>query len=160
MKFILVDSINMYQTLDDLEYVLSQPKQRFYKFTKIFKELKILWLIFTILFLGTYLITNAQLVIDNITDHFSPNEVYGISKEISNSSFNWNLISTQSSSDKVDSLNGIFHVIDFATDKVSDFTTKVVDKIVGTFSRLMHRKSNIEEEEDLWKRKVDLESLF
>lgn len=94
----------MYQTLDDLEYVLSQPKQRFYKFTKIFKELKILWLIFTILFLGTYLITNAQLVIDNITDHFYPNEVYGISKEITNSSFNWNLISTQSSSDKVDSL--------------------------------------------------------
>lgn len=78
----------MYQTLEDLEYVLSQPKSRFYKFSKIFKELKILWLIFTVLFLWTYLITNAQLVIDNINDHFSPNEVFGISGDIMSSSFN------------------------------------------------------------------------
>ena len=56
----------MYQTLDDLEYVLTQPKHKFYKFSQIFRELKVLWLIFTVLFLLTYLITNAQLVIDNI----------------------------------------------------------------------------------------------
>lgn len=78
----------MYQTLEDLEYVLSQPKSKFYKFSKVFKELKVLWLIFTVLFLWTYLITNAQLVIDNFTDHFSPNEVFGISEDIMNSSFN------------------------------------------------------------------------
>ena len=30
----------MYQTLDDLEYVLTQPKSKFYKFSQIFKELK------------------------------------------------------------------------------------------------------------------------
>jgi len=77
----------MYQTLEDLEYVLSQPKSKFYKFSKVFKELKVLWLIFTVLFLWTYLITNAQLVIDNINDHFSPNEVFGISEDIMNSSF-------------------------------------------------------------------------
>ena len=77
----------MYQTLDDLEYVLTQPKSKFYKFSKIFKELKILWLIFTILFLWTYLITNAQLVIDNINDRFSSNEVYWISENIATSSF-------------------------------------------------------------------------
>ena len=78
----------MYQTLEDLEYVLSQPKSKFYKFSKVFKELKVLWLIFTVLFLWTYLITNAQLVIDNINDHLSPNEVFGISEDIMNSSFN------------------------------------------------------------------------
>lgn len=77
----------MYQTLEDLEYVLSQPKSKFYKFSKVFNELKVLWLIFTVLFLWTYLITNAQLVIDNINDHFSPNEVFGISEDIMNSSF-------------------------------------------------------------------------
>ena len=77
----------MYQTLDDLEYVLTQPKSKFYKFSKIFKELKILWLIFTVLFLWTYLITNAQLVIDNINDRFSSNEVYWISENIATSSF-------------------------------------------------------------------------
>lgn len=79
----------MYQTLEDLEYVLTQPKSKFYKFSKVFKELKILGFIFTVLFLGTYLITNAQLVIDNINDRISPNEVYGISEDEINSSFNW-----------------------------------------------------------------------
>ena len=79
----------MYQTLNDLEYVLSQPKSKFYKFSKIFKELKILGFIFTVLFLWTYLITNAQLVIDNFNDRFSPNEVYWISEDEINSSFNW-----------------------------------------------------------------------
>ena len=79
----------MYQTLEDLEYVLTQPKSKFYKFSKVFKELKILGFIFTVLFLGTYLITNAQLVIDNINDRISPNEVYGISEDEMNSSFNW-----------------------------------------------------------------------
>ena len=77
----------MYQTLDELEYVLTQPKTRFYKFSKIFKELKVLGLIFTVLFLWTYLITNAQLVIDNFTDRFSPNEVSWISESDINSSF-------------------------------------------------------------------------
>lgn len=80
----------MYQTLEDLEYVLSQPKSKFYKFSKVFKELKVLWLIFTVLFLWTYLITNAQLVIDNINDRFSPNEVSWISEDIINSSFSNN----------------------------------------------------------------------
>ena len=79
----------MYQTLDELEYVLTQPKNKFYKFSKIFKELKILGLIFTVLFLWTYLITNAQLVIDNFNDCFSPNEVYWITKNNINLSFNY-----------------------------------------------------------------------
>ena len=78
----------------DLEYVLTQPKHRFYKFSKIFKELKVLWLIFTVLFLWTYLITNAQLVIDNFNDHFSANEVYWISEDNINSSFNSNWVAS------------------------------------------------------------------
>ena len=51
-------------------------------------------------------------------------------------------------SDKVDSLNGIFRVIDYATDKVNDFTTKAVDTIVGGISRFIHRKSRKKEEEE------------
>ncbi len=79
----------MYQTLDELEYVLTQPKSKFYKFTKIFKELKVLGLIFTVLFLWTYIITNAQLIIDNFNDHFSPQEVFWISENSINSAFIW-----------------------------------------------------------------------
>ena len=94
----------MYQTLDELEYVLSQPKNRFYKFSKIFKELKLLWLIFTILFLWTYLITNAQLVIDNFNDRFSPNEVYWISENNVNSSFNYQHESTKKNIVEVENL--------------------------------------------------------
>lgn len=93
----------MYQTLDDLEYVLTQPRSKFYKFSKIFKELKVLGLIFTVLFLWTYLITNAQLVIDNFNDRFVSNEVYGISENDINTTFtsDW---PTQENSTKVENL--------------------------------------------------------
>ena len=94
----------MYQTLDDLEYVLTQPKSKFYKFSKVFKELKILGLIFTVLFLWTYLITNAQLVIDNFNDHFSANEVYWISEELASSSFDSSHLSADGNPNEVESL--------------------------------------------------------
>ena len=97
----------MYQTLEDLEYVLTQPKSKFYKFSKIFKELKVLGLIFTVLFLWTYLITNAQLVIDNINDRISPNEVYGISEDIMNSSFDRNHWSAEKVENLVEQYGGI-----------------------------------------------------
>ena len=91
----------MYQTLDELEQVLKKP-QRLSKFSKFFNELKILWLIFTVLFLLTYLVTNAQLVIDNFNDRFSPNEVQSISEETS--SFNSEHLSAEDSAEKVDAL--------------------------------------------------------
>lgn len=94
----------MYQTLDDLEYVLTQPRSKFYKFSKVFKELKILGLIFTVLFLWTYLITNAQLVIDNFNDHFSANEVYWISEELASSSFDSSHLSADGNPNEVESL--------------------------------------------------------
>ena len=94
----------MYQTLDDLEYVLSHKPKARSKFYKFFNELKILWLIFTVLFLWTYLVTNAQLVIDNFNDRFSPNEVYGISEEVSKSSFNGEHLSAQTHAQQVDAL--------------------------------------------------------
>ena len=58
---------------------------------------------------------------------------------------------TESISDKVDSLNGLFRAIDFATDKVSEVTTKIVDTIVSGVSKVVHRKSKKkkEKEEDL-----------
>ena len=80
----------MYQTLDE-------PKNKFYKFSQIFRELKVLGLIFTVLFLWTYLITNAQLVIDNINDHFSPNEVHWIAENQINSSFNSHWLDSETS---------------------------------------------------------------
>lgn len=94
----------MYQTLDDLEHILSQKKKPLSKFSKVFNELKILWLIFTVLFLWTYLVTNAQLVIDNFNDRFSPNEVSWISEEISSSSFNAEHLAAQSNTNQVDAL--------------------------------------------------------
>ncbi len=58
---------------------------------------------------------------------------------------------TESISDKVDSLNGLFRAIEFATDKVSEVTTKIVDTIVSGVSKVVHRKykKKKEEEEDL-----------
>ena len=94
----------MYQTLDDLEYVLTQPKSKFYKFSKVFKELKVLGLIFTVLFLWTYLITNAQLVIDNFNDHFSSNEVYWISEDLTTSSFDSSHLSANDNAAEVENL--------------------------------------------------------
>ena len=94
----------MYQTLDDLEYVLTQPKSKFYKFSKVFKELKVLGLIFTVLFLWTYLITNAQLVIDNFNDHFSSNEVYWISEDSTTSSFDSSHLSANDNAVEVENL--------------------------------------------------------
>lgn len=94
----------MYKTLDELENVLKQKPKRFSKFSKFFHELKILWLIFTVLFLGTYLVTNAQLVIDNFSDYFSPNEVYWISQNSSSSTFNTEHQSAQDNSTEVDNL--------------------------------------------------------
>ena len=94
----------MYQTTDDLEYVLTQPKNKFYRFSRIFKELKILWLIFTVLFLWTYLFTNAQLIIDNINDRFSSNEVYWIFESFSTSSIDSLHLSAEDNSAEVENL--------------------------------------------------------
>ncbi len=94
----------MYQTLNDLEYILSQKQKARSKFSTIFNELKVLGLIFTVLFLWTYLVTNAQLVIDNFNDRFSPNEVSGISEEISNSSFNAEHLLASNHTEQVDAL--------------------------------------------------------
>ena len=77
----------MYRTLDELEVVLSRKPKVFSKFSKIFHELKVLGLIFTVLFLWTYLVTNAQLVIDNVSDYLSDDEVYWISEENTSASF-------------------------------------------------------------------------
>jgi len=100
----------MYQTLDKLEYVLTQPKSKFYKFSKIFKELKVLGLIFIVLFLWTYIITNAQLIIDNINDHFSPNEVFWFSENNINSSFNGQHWSTQEVENLISQYEGVVSV--------------------------------------------------
>jgi len=77
----------MYQTLDELECILMQTKKRRFSISAIFHELKVLSLIFIVLFLWTYLVTNAQLIIDNVNDHFNSKEVYWFSEEWANSSF-------------------------------------------------------------------------
>ena len=92
----------MYQTLEELEIVLAHPKKKFTKFSKVFGELKILWLIFTVLFLWSYLVTNAQLVIDNVTDHFSENKTHAIAQE--KSLFTVDQSIDQEKSDELDAL--------------------------------------------------------
>lgn len=98
----------MNQTLADLECLLSQPtkprKNFWKKISEFFKELKILWLIFTVLFLWTYLVTNAQLVIDNVSDHFSAEEVEWISVNNTHSSFTINQELAEKKAQEVDTL--------------------------------------------------------
>ena len=126
----------MYQTLDELEYVLTQPKNKFYKFSQIFRELKVLWLIFTVLFLGTYLVTNAQLVIDNINDHFSPNEVYGISEDEINSSFNWSHKSAQEVENLVEQYEWIVSIQQEIATDMDHYLQKNLDSYDFSFNLL------------------------
>ena len=49
-------------------------------------------------------------------------------------------------SEKVESLNGFFHIMDFATDKLVAITDTVVDKISMLISRLFFGKSESEPE--------------
>lgn len=42
--------------------------------------------------------------------------------------------------DKVQSLNGFFHLIDYATDKISLATDKVVDSVVSLFNKLIIKR--------------------
>lgn len=53
-------------------------------------------------------------------------------------------------SNKVDSLNGVFRAIDFATDKFNELTNKMVEGIVsgvGHIFKRKNKKSKLEEEE-------------
>ena len=59
---------------------------------------------------------------------------------------------TDSISEKVESFNGLFHAIDFATDKVNSITMKIVDALSGGITKLFKRRKKKEidiEEEDL-----------
>lgn len=49
---------------------------------------------------------------------------------------------------KVNSLNSLFSVIDFTTDKISAFSDKVVDVVSGFISRIGRKKTKSVEEED------------
>ena len=53
---------------------------------------------------------------------------------------------------KVNSLNGLFSVIDFTTDKISAFSDKVVDVISGFISKIVVRKNYkyVEEEDEFY----------
>ena len=50
---------------------------------------------------------------------------------------------------KVDSLNGLFNVIDFTTDKISMFSDRVVDVVSGFITKIGRwRKPKYESEEE------------
>lgn len=51
--------------------------------------------------------------------------------------------------DKVESLNSIFSIIDFTTDKIAGFTDKVVDLASGLFSKLWFFKNNRTKEKEI-----------
>ena len=50
--------------------------------------------------------------------------------------------------EKVESLNGLFHIVDFTTDKIVGLTDKVVDGLSSMASRLFFRKKIKSREED------------
>lgn len=50
---------------------------------------------------------------------------------------------------KVNSLNGLFSVIDFTTDKISAFSDRVVDTISGFFSKIGSFRKAKNDKEDL-----------
>ena len=58
--------------------------------------------------------------------------------------------------DKVESLNAVFSVIDFTTDKIASFTDKVVDGVTGVFGRLFTSKKK-DKEEDVIDNKEDID---
>lgn len=47
---------------------------------------------------------------------------------------------------KVESLNGLFNLIDYSADLLSSFSDKLVDGLSGIISKLFHRKKKKEEE--------------
>lgn len=49
---------------------------------------------------------------------------------------------------KVESLNGLFSLIDYTTDKLSTFSDMLVEGVSGIISKLFHRKKKKEEEYD------------
>lgn len=51
--------------------------------------------------------------------------------------------------DKVQTLNGFFHIIDYTTDKIAFATDKVVDTVASIFNKLMFskKKKKIKKEE-------------
>lgn len=49
---------------------------------------------------------------------------------------------------KVNSLNGLFSVIDFTTDKISAFSDKVVDVVSGFISKMRRKKKSLYEGEE------------
>jgi uncharacterized protein YoxC len=51
--------------------------------------------------------------------------------------------------DKVETLNGLFHIVDYTTDKIALATDKVVDGITGFVSKMLFsKKKNKKEESD------------
>lgn len=42
--------------------------------------------------------------------------------------------------EKVESLNGLFHIVDFTTDKLATITDKIVDSVSSVFSKIFFRK--------------------
>ncbi len=50
--------------------------------------------------------------------------------------------------DKVQTLNGFFHVIDGATDKIAIFSDRIIDIITGIFQRVFKPKRKEEENEN------------
>lgn len=50
--------------------------------------------------------------------------------------------------DKVESLNSVFSIIDFTTDKIASFTEKAVEAIGGLFSKLFLRGKKRKDSEE------------
>lgn len=50
--------------------------------------------------------------------------------------------------EKVESLNSIFNLIDFTTDKIASFTDRIVEAAGNIFSKLLFRKKKRKKDDD------------
>ena len=88
------------------------------------------------MFLWTYLVTNAQLVIDNINDHFAPNEVYWISENDINSSFTSNHKSSQQVENLIEQYEGIVSIQQEVATDMDHYLQKNLDSYDFSFNLL------------------------
>lgn len=95
-------------TLSDLEIQIQYEEKKKEKnwFRKFISETKLFIWIFTIIFLSSYLVTNAQLIKDKITDQVDPTVVQTISNR--ETSISNNLKSAQAKTDEINEIINLY----------------------------------------------------
>ena len=130
--FIFHLQIYMYKTLEDLEIQAEYEAKRRKKspLKKLFWEIKVLFVIFILIFLWMYVVTNAQLLIDSVQDRVAPQTVQTFSQETTHS--NVNLLSQQREKQKE---------LDMLVEKYSDVVS-LEKEIAPSMDQLLRERLN------------------